>query len=160
MARPDELDFEVKLFLKLYRWRRAKPTRPVRLRKPLSECKLALVSSAALVPPGVERFDNSKRGGDVSFRSVPSDMDPQALLDCHPSHHFDHTGLTADRNLVFPVDRARELVARGRVGAVNHRHLSLCGAITAPGRLVKRTAPEAARWLVEDGVDVALLVPV
>jgi hypothetical protein len=31
---------------------------------------------------------------------------------------------------------------------------------TAPGRLAKRTAPEAAQLRVEDGVDVALLFPV
>ncbi len=34
------------------------------------------------------------------------------------------------------------------------------GSITAPGRLMRETAPEAARWLVDDGVDVAILVPV
>jgi D-proline reductase (dithiol) PrdB len=155
----DELDFEVKLFVKLYRWRRVSPTPWTPLPRPLSECKLALISSAALIPPGVEPF-GSQPGGDVSFREVPSDLDPATLIDCHPSHHFDHSGLTTDRNLAFPIDRVRELVACRRIGAVNHRHLSLCGAITAPGRLIKRTAPEAVRWLVEDGVDVALLVPV
>jgi len=82
------------------------------------------------------------------------------LIDTHPSHHFDHRGLTQDRNLAFPLERARELVEWGRIGALNHRHLSLLGAITAPGRLIKETAPQAARWLVEDGVDVALLCPV
>jgi hypothetical protein len=34
------------------------------------------------------------------------------------------------------------------------------GSITAPGRLVKRTLPEAADVLVRDQVDVALAVPV
>jgi hypothetical protein len=34
------------------------------------------------------------------------------------------------------------------------------GSITAPGRLIKRTAPQAAQSLVDDGVDVAILVPV
>jgi len=43
---------------------------------------------------------------------------------------------------------------------VNQRHLSFMGSITAPGRLMRRTAPEAARALQADGVDVALLVPV
>jgi hypothetical protein len=40
------------------------------------------------------------------------------------------------------------------------RHLSFMGSITAPGRLVAESAPEAAQLLVDDGVDVALLVPV
>jgi hypothetical protein len=34
------------------------------------------------------------------------------------------------------------------------------GSITAPGRLIARTAPEAAQLLVQDQVDVALLFPV
>ena len=34
------------------------------------------------------------------------------------------------------------------------------GSITAPGRLVKQTAPAAAARLVADAVDVALLVSV
>jgi hypothetical protein len=34
------------------------------------------------------------------------------------------------------------------------------GSITAPGRLVRRTAPQAASCLVDDRVDIALLVPV
>ena len=52
------------------------------------------------------------------------------------------------------------MAAEGRIGEVNHRHLSFMGSITAPGRLVRDHAPEAARLLVSDGVDVALLVPV
>lgn len=34
------------------------------------------------------------------------------------------------------------------------------GSITAPGRLIRRSAPEAAALLVEDEVDLALLTPV
>ncbi len=34
------------------------------------------------------------------------------------------------------------------------------GSITAPRRLVRDTAPEIARRLLENQVDVALLVPV
>ena len=34
------------------------------------------------------------------------------------------------------------------------------GSITAPGRFVRDTAPEAAARMVAAGVDVALLVPV
>ena len=49
---------------------------------------------------------------------------------------------------------------RGRIGSVNRRHLSFMGSITAPGRLIRQSAPDAARWLVEDAVDIALLVPV
>jgi D-proline reductase (dithiol) PrdB len=155
-----EFSLPVRLVLRAYRWRRIDPVPWTPLPKPLDECRLALVSSAAFVAPGQRPFDESVRGGDVSFRHIPSDLNAAALIDTHRSEVFDHTGMRQDPNLAFPVDRARELADRRRIGSVGRRHLSLMGSILAPGRLVRDTAPEAARQLVADGVDVALLVPV
>lgn len=160
MATLDELTVPVRLFLKGYSWRRIQPVPWTPLRKPLSESRLALVSSAGFVLPGQEPFARTLAGGDGSFREIPADADLSSLIDSHQSQSFDHEGMHRDPNLAFPLDRARELVARGRIGSLNHRHLSFMGSITAPGRLVRDHAPEAARRMVEDGVDVALLVPV
>ena len=121
---------------------------------------MALVSSAGLVCPGQGPFDDSIRGGDYSFREIPADMDVAALIDTHRSDLYDHAGLRQDPNLVFPLDRLRERVGSGRIGSLNRRHLSFMGSITAPGRLIKKTAPAAVRKLAEDDVDIALLVPV
>ncbi len=156
----NEFSLDLKLYLKAYRWRRLDPVPWTPLEKPLSQCCLALVSSAAHVLPDQEPFDRSIKGGDVSFRSIPADVEVSRLVDTHPSKSFDHSGLAQDPNLAFPIERVRELAATGRIGEVNHRHLSFCGRITAPGRLIRDTAPQAADWLVADGVDVALLVPV
>ena len=160
MGDPGEFPPAVRLFLKAYPWRRIDPVPWSPLRKPLAVCRLALVSSAGFVLPGQEPFDASIRGGDVSFREIPSGAEAAALIDTHRSRSFDHSGLRSDPNLALPLDRARELHAAGRIGSVNRRHLSFMGSITAPGRLVRDTAPRAARALSEDGVDVALLVPV
>jgi hypothetical protein len=54
----------------------------------------------------------------------------------------------------------RELVKSKRIGSLNRRHLSCMGSITAPGRMIKKTAPPAVRKLAQDGVDIALLIPV
>jgi len=150
----------VRLFLKAYPWRRIDPVPWSPLRKPLAVCRLALVSSAGFVLPGQEPFDAKIRGGDVSFRDIPSDADAASLVDTHRSRSFDHQGIRSDPNLALPLDRARELLAAGRIGSLNRRHLSFMGSITAPGRLVRDSAPRAARALSEDGVDVALLIPV
>jgi D-proline reductase (dithiol) PrdB len=160
MGSLDEFSLSLRLFLKAYPWRRVDPVPWTPLRKPLGESRLALVSSGGFVVPGQPPFDNSVRGGDVSLRDIPADTDARTLLDSHRSESFDHRGVQADANLAFPIDRVRELVVRGRIGAVNWRHISCMGSITAPGRLIRDTAPEAARRLVTDGVDVALLVPV
>ena len=155
-----ECSLSLRLFLKCYSWRRIDPVPWTPLCKSLARCRLALVSSAGLVLPHQERFDDSVRGGDPSFREIPSDVDVSTLIDSHRSVAFDHTGLRRDANLVFPMARARELVEDGWIGAVNHRHLSFMGSITAPGRLINHWAPRAAQLLVEDGVDIVLLVPV
>ncbi len=155
-----EFPLKYKLFLKAYPWRRIDPVPWAPLQKPLKDSRLALVSSAGLVLPGQNPFDESIRGGDYSVREIPSDTDVSTLIDTHRSDLYDHAGLRQDPNLAFPLDRLRELVQKKRIGSLNHRQLSYMGSITAPGRLVKKTAPKDMRRLVEDGVDAALLVPV
>lgn len=160
MGELSEFSLRWRVFLKAYRWRRIDPVPWAPPGKPLAECRLALVSSAGFVRPGQPPFDDSVRGGDTSFRKIPSGTDPSDLRESHRSDAFDHTGLAHDPNVAFPLDRARELVEAGRVGSLARDHLSFMGSITAPGRLVRDTAPEAASWLVADAVDLALLVPV
>jgi len=160
MGNLNEFSLPVKLFLKAYPWRKIDPVPWAPRKKPLSECRLALVSSAGFVLPGQKPFDESIRGGDYSFREIPGDAKVQELHESHRSESFDHTGIHEDPNLAFPLDRARELVLRGRIGSLSRRHLSFMGSITAPGRLIQQTAPAATQLLVEDAADVALLVPV
>ena len=155
-----EFPLKYKLFLKAYPWRRVDPVPWAPLVKSLNDCRAAVISSAGLVGQGQEPFDDSIRGGDFSFREIPADTDVSTLTDTHRSDLYDHSGLRQDSNLVFPLDRLRELVKSGRIGSINHRHLSFMGSITAPGRLMKKTAPSAVHKLVEDGVDIALLIPV
>jgi D-proline reductase (dithiol) PrdB len=155
-----EFPLAVRLLLRAYPWRRVDPVPWAPLQRPLAACRLALVSSAAFVAPGQPPIDDSARGGDPSFREIPADVDLATLRETHRSESFDHSGLARDPNLGFPLERLRELVRAGRIGSLAPRHLSFMGSILAPGRLVKRTAPEAARRLVADGVEAALLVPV
>jgi D-proline reductase (dithiol) PrdB len=156
----NEFSLPVRLFLRNYPWRRIDPTPWTPLKKPLAECRLALISSAGFVLPGQPPFDSTIKGGDCSFREIPATAALNQLTDCHRSGSFDHTAMQRDPNLSLPLDRVRELAAHGRIGSVNHRHFSFMGSIVAPGRLVRDTAPEVARSLAADGVDVALLVPV
>ena len=155
MADPADLPLKARLFLKTYPWRRIDPVPWAPLRRPLAEARIAVISSAGLVPPDQESFDNDVRGGDWSYREVPDSIDVSTLVDAHRSRTYDHGGVRADPNLAFPLDRLREL------GVVrNHRHFSFMGSITAPGRLSKQSAPEVAEKLVADGVDAVLLVPI
>lgn len=156
---PADLPLSYRLFMAAYRWRRAAPSAPATLRVPLSRARVALVSSAGLVVSGDRPFDLGLRGGDCSWRTIAS-VDQATLTVHHRSDAFDRAPLAEDLNVVFPIDRLRALMAAGEIGELAPRHLSFMGSITAPGRLIRETAPAAAALFAADRVDVALLVPV
>ncbi len=160
MPRLSELSLPLRTFLRAYRWQRLDPVPAARLARPLEACRVALVSSAGLVAPGDQPFDPSVKGGDWSYRLIRGDADVGSLEEHHRSDSFDHAGIEADPNLALPLERLRELAARGEIGEVAPRHVSTMGSVTAPGRMRKKTAPAVAELLTADGVDVALLVPV
>ncbi|MBI2214407.1 MAG: selenoprotein B glycine/betaine/sarcosine/D-proline reductase [Acidobacteria bacterium] len=155
-----EFGLKIRATLAVYRWQRIDPMPWAELGRPVAEANVALVSTAGLALPGQALFDDGVKGGDFSFREVPSSTDPQCLVESHRSDAFSRDGLAEDRNLVFPIDRMHELEREGAIGRFNARCISFMGSITAPRRLMLETAPRAAEILVGDGVDVALLVPV
>jgi D-proline reductase (dithiol) PrdB len=155
-----EFSLKYRLYLKAYRWRRIDPVPWTPLKKPLKECRLAMVSSAAIVAADQDPFDNFIRIGDTGIREIYSDVDVATLRETHRSKAFDHTGIRQDPNLAFPVDRFRELADAGFVGSLNHRYFSLMGSVTAPAQLIKKTIPRVVPELVKDQVDIALLIPV
>jgi D-proline reductase (dithiol) PrdB len=155
-----KLPLSHRLLLATYRWRRGAPCPPAVGRVPVSQARVALVTSAGLVASADTPFDLDQRGGDTSWRTIASTVDPADLLVHHRSDAFDRAPLAADVNVVFPLERLRALAAAGEIGEVAPRHLSFMGSITAPGRLIRETAPAAAALFVADRVDVALLVPV
>jgi len=120
---------------------------------------VALVTTAGLHTAGQPPFDWSLKMGDPSYREIPNQIDTQSLRESHKSKAFNHAGIRADKNVVFPLDRFRELAGRGDVGELNHRHFSFMGSVIGPGRLIEETAPEVAGLLREDGVDAVFLTP-
>jgi hypothetical protein len=126
------------------------------LRKPPSDCTLAIVTSSAYVDaapqldrPGVELCD---------FRSFSEETLASAPAADRPAGQApDPSRFEADR-LGVTVGRARELVAHGRVARLAPGHLTLTGAVDSRDRLVRR-AREAAAALTGAQVDVVLLVP-
>jgi D-proline reductase (dithiol) PrdB len=162
MATYRELKLSHRIFMNAYPFSRyAIADNPcAKLAKPLSECKFALVTSAGLRKPDQDPFDHSHKLGDVSFREIPNAVDVQTLVEDHKSSSFDHSGVRADKNLAFPLDSFRALVAQKKIGSLNHRHFSFMGSIINPEKLIGETAPEVAHRLSSDKVDAVFLVPV
>ena len=155
-----EFPLKYRLYLKAYRWHRIDPVPWTPLKKPLQDCRLVLISSAAIAGADQDPFDNFIRLGDTGIREISSDVDVATLRETHRSKAFDHTGIRQDPNLAFPVDRLREMADAGFVGSLNHRYLSIMGSVTSPDRLINKTIPQVVSKVVEDQVDIALLIPV
>lgn len=68
MTAHGELPLWLRSTLAVYPWRRIDPVPCARLRRPIADCRVALVTSAGLVPPGELPFDTAVREGDVSCR--------------------------------------------------------------------------------------------
>jgi D-proline reductase (dithiol) PrdB len=160
VAKISDLKLAYQLFMKAYPYRRVDWRPGAVLREPLSDAKVAVVTTAAYYRPDQPPFDTSIRGGDYSYRVIPVDTDLTTLRIAHRSDAFDITGIAADKNLALPLDRLKELAEEGVIGSVAPRHFSFMGSIAAPGRLISNTAPEVARMLLEDEVDAVLLTPV
>jgi len=158
--RAEDLPLWERTLIATYRWRRVSPVPGASLRRPLRECRVALVTTSGLIVPGTTPFDLGRRGGDTTFRIIPREADLQTLAMHHRSQAFDRRAATEDKNVAFPMEPLRALAAAGEIGEIAPRHLSFMGSITAPGRLRKESAPQAADQLEADGVDVALLAPV
>ncbi|MBI4539509.1 MAG: hypothetical protein HY704_08380 [Gemmatimonadetes bacterium] len=159
MAFASDLSLRDRLWIRAYRFRRIEPLPWSPLRTPLPEATVALVTTAGLYAPEQRPFERIP-GGDYSYRVIPTDRPLRELRISHPSRSWDRADAHADLNLVFPLDRLRELAGLGVIGPPAPRHFSFQGSITAPGRLVRRTAPEVAEALRADGVDGVVLVPV
>jgi len=122
---------------------------------PLSEARVAIVTSAALHRSGDDGFTQ----GDTSFRSFPTDA--RDLMMGHWSPNFDRSGFAIDRNVVYPIDRLLELEERGVIGSVATNHLAFAGNQPDDVATIRLdSGPAAAKVLTDDGVDVVLLTPV
>jgi D-proline reductase (dithiol) PrdB len=123
--------------------------------RPLAACRLAIVTTA-----GVHRRGDRLFGpGDQSYRVIPSDTPAAEIVQSHTSIGFDRVPIMRDLNISFPIDRVRELHARGELGGLAPSHYSFMGALRDTARVESETGPEVGRRLGEEGVDVALVTP-
>ena len=129
-------------------------TRP----KPLAECRVAIVTSAAL---HVDIEDAFQAGAEPDPKFTVLDDGERALRLGHMSPNFDRGGFAADLNVVYPIDRLHELADRGVIGSVAAHHYAFAGNQDEQvSRIRLDTGPACAKRLLEDGVDVVLLTPV
>jgi D-proline reductase (dithiol) PrdB len=132
------------------------------LSKPLSQCTVALLSSAGLALKSDTPFDQEGERqnpwwGDPSYRILPKDATQEQVRLYHM--HIDPAYAEQDLNCLFPLQRLQELESSGRIGRVSPRHYSIMGYILNPQVLLRETVPALIRNLKEDLADVVVLVP-
>ncbi len=126
-----------------------------RLARPLSQSRLAIVTTAGLH----RRADRPFGPGEQSYRVIPSDTRGADIIQSHTSLGFDRVPTMRDLNISFPVDRLREVVARGELGGIAPNHYSFMGALRDLQRIQGETGPEVGRRLRDEGVDAVLITP-
>jgi D-proline reductase (dithiol) PrdB len=121
---------------------------------PLARRRVAIVSSAALIRRGDQPFPY----GSAECRFLPASMPPGDILISHVSINFDRAGFQRDVNVVYPIDRLRELAADGVIGGIAETHFTVMGSTDPAGMM--DSADQIAGQLRKERIDTVLLCPV
>ncbi len=137
------------------------------LQKPLSECRVALVTSSGHFvegddpkPFGIEGLSQDEAENRIAdflkdvpaLSEIPVDTPRERLRVRHPG--YDVRGALLDPNVTFPLDPMRKLVSD-----LHDTAYSFVGAASQL-RLKKECIPEWVRRFMEAGVEAMVLVPV
>ncbi|MCC6433569.1 MAG: hypothetical protein IT196_00920 [Acidimicrobiales bacterium] len=127
------------------------------LRKPLSQCRVATLTSGGVSRCAMPAWDPDARN-DFRLDAVDAEA-PTDDFQVHDSY-YDTTSAKQDINCVFPLDRLRELAAEGVIGSLAARQWSgFMGRIYKRSHVLEEAGPAFAAELAADEVDLALLVP-
>jgi D-proline reductase (dithiol) PrdB len=123
------------------------------LRKPIAQCKLALMSSGGMLYRDQPRFHRE----DASYRHIPKN----ARRDELSVWHFGYPTADAarDPNCVFPLERLREFESEGIIGELADPAFSFMGGIYSARKVREELAPRILDELRAAHVDALLLVP-
>ena len=122
---------------------------------PLNERRIAIVTTAGLQM----REDAPFNFRSAEYRVIPGTVEGKDLVMSHTSVNFDRSGFQREANVVFPIDRLRELEFEGAIGSLASHHYAFNGAYMEPDAYAKN-AQEVAALLRSDAVDTVLRSPV
>lgn len=126
-------------------------------RRALPMLNLALVSSAGAYIDGTDPFDTSAPGGDLSFREIPSQIEPGDLR--FAARGYNPAAVQADNNSLLPLSRLFEFESNGIIGQLNPVFWSFSGFIPDAAGLVENMVPRLVERVQRYEVQAALLVP-
>ncbi len=129
------------------------------MKKPVSEARIAIVTTAAPYKPELgDQGPWAKYNADAKFTrvySTPIDPAPDLRIS-HIGYDRKHTS-AEDVNTYLPLQRAKEAAAEGRIGVLNER-LYAVPTLRSQRLTTERDAPKILELCREDRIDAALLV--
>jgi len=158
------VDFATRQIMKAWAARQEPGEIPfTRLRKPLRECTVALLSTAGIARNDDRPFDQDGERrdpwwGDPTFRRIPLATTEKDIRVYHL--HIDPRFGEEDLDVLLPMRRLAELAGEGVVGRPAPTHYSIMGYILETTELEQKTAPAIAAAMHEEHVDAVVLVPV
>ncbi|MBX9943548.1 MAG: hypothetical protein K2Y40_05675 [Reyranella sp.] len=130
-----------------YRWPRYDHVPFAPLAKPLSQCRIGVVTTADQAPGASPRATKLFAAPNSAGRGLFTEKS----WDREATH-------TDDPETYLPLQRLAEHVAAGHLGSQSPRFYGVPTDYSQRLTL-EQDAPQVERWMREDGVDIALLVP-
>jgi D-proline reductase (dithiol) PrdB len=121
----------------------------------LSQRRLAIITTAGLHLRHDHPFQLDPND---FYRVIPGDVQANDLVMSHIAASFDRSGFQRDWNVVFPLDRLREMFEEGIIGSLADFHYSVSSAHQA--KEYEAPAQEITDLFKKDGVNAVLLLPV
>ncbi|MCX7142331.1 MAG: glycine/sarcosine/betaine reductase selenoprotein B family protein [Proteobacteria bacterium] len=143
---------------KPYKWAHFEDVPFTPLKKPLAESKVVLISTSEIEVRGAEQPEGDDKSNVGGMYSIPSNVSKEQLYS--PSHSYDRVATTLeDVDAFYPTSALHAAVKSGRIGGLAARFHGVYNAYSQR-RTRERDAMEVLNRCREDGVDVAVLVPV
>ncbi|HEX2916646.1 MAG TPA: glycine/sarcosine/betaine reductase selenoprotein B family protein [Chloroflexia bacterium] len=133
--------------------RRCVPYTPVW--KPLNEMNFSLVTTAGVRLKSQEPYNEE---GDEKFYVIPGNVDVNDLtVNYAIPANYDFSDSLKDINVVFPIERLRELKDAGVIGGISNKLIGTMGYTMRLKKVYDETVPAIARELERSNTDGVIL---
>lgn len=139
-----------------YQWTKNDSAPWTSFTKPLSESKMAFISSGGVYLKSQTPFDVAGKGEAV-FREIPKDVNVADLAISHI--HYNHLDAKKDINCIFPIERFRELEQEGYIGELAQTNYSFMGRVFSRLAIAKEMVPALLQQLRDQKVDFLYVIP-
>ena len=140
-----------------YRWAHNADSPFTPLSKPLSECRVALVTTTTPLAQDESTDTDPDSRAPKSTYAMPTEPVPEAMYTMDLSWDKEATH-TRDVESFLPIQALHRAAEQGRIGSLSPRFYGVPTEYSQR-RTKELDAPAIAEFCREDGVDVAILIP-